>query len=360
MKPTISLVMIVKNEARTLKRCLESAVKYVNEIVIVDTGSTDNTKHIAQEFDAKIIDYVWKNDFADARNFALEHSSGDWNLILDADEYISNDCQEIIFEFITRNKHSIGKVKRIDKFMGTDGVNYEQIYISRIFPAQCRYKGKIHEQIESDLPRIQLGIEVQHDGYFQQTKSNRNIPILKLAIEENPNDPYYHFHLAKEYRGLEDHHQALIHLKRAYTSMTGLEGYAPNIIVNLLYAMIATSHLEEGLSLIQNHQDFLSNNADFYFVSALYLLELILSNPEEYSGLISSIERYYKKALEIGETGNEGSVLGAGSFAAHHNLGVFYEVIGDLVKAKEQYMEASTYSYEPSVQRLKQLVIQND
>lgn len=356
MKPTISLVMIVKNEASTLKRCLDSAAKYVNEIVIVDTGSTDDTKHIAQEFNAKIIDYVWKNDFADARNFALEHSSGDWNLILDADEYISNDCHEVIQNFINQNQHLIGKVKRTDKFMGTDGVNYEQIYISRIFPAHCRYKGKIHEQIESDLPRIQLEIEIQHDGYFQQTKSDRNIPILKLAIEENPNDPYYHFHIAKEYRGLEDHHEALIHLKKAYTSMTGLEGYAPNIIINLLYAMIATGDLEEGLSLIENHQNLFSNNADFYFVSALYLLELILSNPEEYSGLISSIEQFYKKALEIGETGNEGRVLGTGSFAAHHNLGVFYEVIGDLAKAKQQYLKAAAYSYEPSVQRLKQLV----
>ncbi|MGN9167467.1 glycosyltransferase family 2 protein [Paenibacillus jamilae] len=355
MKPTISLVMIVKNEANTLKRCLDSVVKYVDEIVIVDTGSTDDSKKIAESFHARIIDYTWKNDFAAARNFALEQSTGDWNFVLDADEYVSNDCMESLQNFITYHRNAIGKIKRIDKFAGTDGINYEQIYISRLFPSHCRFTGKIHEQVESDLPRIKLDIEIQHDGYFQQTKSDRNIPILKEVIAQQPDDPYYHFHIAKEYRGLEDHEQALIHLKQAYAQITGQEGYAPSVIVNLLYAMIASGHLEDGIQVIENCEEFLSNHADFYFVSALYLLELILSNPEEYSGLIPFIEQFYQRALEIGETGSEGSVVGTGSFAAHHNLGVFYEVIGDSIKASEQYLKAAGYEYEPSIKRLEKL-----
>lgn len=100
MKPTISLVMIVKNEEAVLKRCLDSAVENVDEIVIVDTGSTDRTKLIAADYKAKIFDYQWNHNFADARNFALEQSTTDWCMVLDADEFIINDCKDIINAFI--------------------------------------------------------------------------------------------------------------------------------------------------------------------------------------------------------------------------------------------------------------------
>ena len=84
----INLVMIVKNEERYLERCLKKAVSLVDDIVIADTGSEDDTKEIARSMGAKVWDYRWNDDFADARNFALEHSDGDWNLVLDADEVL--------------------------------------------------------------------------------------------------------------------------------------------------------------------------------------------------------------------------------------------------------------------------------
>jgi len=354
MKPTISLVMIVKNETAVLKRCLESATRYVDEIIVVDTGSTDSTKQIAAEYQAKIFDYEWKNDFGAARNFALEKSACQWSLVLDADEYISNDCKGAIQTFI-RQGPAIGKLKRVDKFMGKDGVSYEQIYISRLFPSSCRYSGRIHEQVESNLPRVRVNIEVQHDGYFGQLKTDRNIPILKQVIEQNPGDPYYHYQIAKEYRGIEKHEESFLHLKQAYSAITRNETYAPSVIVNFLYAIMASGKLAEGLPVVENEQEYLSDYPDFYFASALYLLELILSDPEQFGELMPYIERFYLRALEIGETDQEGSVIGTGSFAAHHNLGVFYEVTGDIEKAKVQYSSAKKFQYAPSIERLSNL-----
>lgn len=352
MKSTIALVMIVKNEERTLKRCLESAINYVDEVIIVDTGSSDNTKQIASDFGAKIFDYTWQQDFAAARNFALTKSTSEWNLILDADEYISNDCERIIQDFIHLQIKVIGKVKRIDSFKGTDGINYEQSYISRLVPKGCYYSGKIHEQIKSDLPRINVDIEIQHDGYYEHNKSERNIPILQTVIEENPSDPYYYYQIAKEYRGLEDYEQTFQYLKEAYLLAKGTEPYFANIVINFLYAIMASKHLEVGLSVIENEQKNVGHYPDFYFVSALYLLELILSDTEQYGEMLPLIEQFYQNAIEIGESDLEGSVLGTGSFAAHHNLGVFYEVIGDVNKAKHQYERAAEYGYEPSKERL--------
>ncbi|WP_246073100.1 tetratricopeptide repeat-containing glycosyltransferase family 2 protein [Paenibacillus dokdonensis] len=352
MGKTVSLVMIVKNEGSILKRCLESASKLVDEIIIVDTGSTDNTKEIAREFNAEVFDYTWNNDFSEARNYALDRSTSEWNLVLDADEYISNDCKDTIRLFIEQNQ-AIGRVKRIDKFQGQDGINYEQIYISRLFPASYRYSGKIHEQIKSDLPRLIVDVEVQHDGYFQQSKNERNIPILQSVLREHPLDPYYHHQIAKEYRGLEDHEKAYDHLKIAYDNMTGREGYAPSIIVNLLYAIISTGQLSEGITIIEEQFDYLQNYPDFFFVAALYLLELILSAPDQFGELLPLIERYYKRALEIGDNGQEGSVLGTGSFATLHNLGVFYEVTGEFDQACDCYEQAAEMNYKPSIDRLK-------
>ncbi|MNC54077.1 hypothetical protein D3C75_1035380 [compost metagenome] len=152
---------------------------------------------------------------------------------------------------------------------------------------------------------------------------------------------------------MEEHELNFTFLKEAYSKITHREGYAPSLIVNFLYSIIASGHLNEGLPIVEAEQDFLSESADFYFVSALFLLELILSDPDQYSDLVPYIERFYLRALEIGETGQEGSVIGTGSFAAHHNLGVYYEVIGDTVKAKQQYLYAKGFDYAPSIERLK-------
>ncbi|NUU60945.1 glycosyltransferase family 2 protein [Paenibacillus agri] len=350
----LSLVMIVKNGESTLRRCLESAAKYVDEIIIVDTGSTDNTKLIALDYQSRVFDYEWTNDFGAARNYALDKSTCEWSLVLDADEYISNDCREAL----TNHLHSvpaIGKVKLIDKFMGKDGINHEQTYISRLFPTNCRYTGRIHEQIVSDLPRHKVDIEIQHDGYFQKEKSSRNVPILIDEILDHPEDPYFHYQIAKEYRGMGNHEEAYSHLSTAYSKITRREGYAPSIIINLMYSIISTGHLEEGLHIIESEQKFMWNSSDFYFVSALFLLELINSNLEIYGELLPLIEDYYLRALEIGDNEQEGSVIGTGSFAAHHNLGVYYEVTGSINKAQEQYRKAAFYNYEPSLERLKEL-----
>ena len=84
----INLVMIMKNEARSLRRCLKAVKPLVDRMIIVDTGSGDASVAIAKEMGAEVFFFSWINDFSAARNFALEHSDGDWNLVLDADEYV--------------------------------------------------------------------------------------------------------------------------------------------------------------------------------------------------------------------------------------------------------------------------------
>ncbi|MEF2968102.1 glycosyltransferase family 2 protein [Paenibacillus sp. M1] len=353
--PTLSLVMIAKNESATLARCLDSVVPLVDEIILVDTGSTDNTKEIALSYQARVFDFEWNQNFAEARNYALERSTSDWNLVLDADEYISNDCGQAIRQFMDGGQ-AIGRVKRIDKYQDKNGVAYAQCFISRLFPRGLYYKGRIHEQVQSDLPRVKLSVEVQHDGYYQKVKSGRNIPILQLEIQDHPNDPYYHYQIAKEYKGIDDHNAAYLHLQEAYKRITRQEMYAPYVIVNLLYEILATGHLEEGLQLIEREKEFLWEFSDFHFASGVFYLDLIMSNTAKYINYLPQIEQSYLRCLEIGETDQYDSVIGTGSFAALHNLGVFYEVTGNKEKASTCYKEAAILNYEPSMTRLNLLM----
>src|ERR1700677_2356118 len=109
-RPKLSLAMIVKNEARCLARCLRSVKQVVDEIVIVDTGSKDDTVKIATEFGGKISQFDWINDFSAARNFALDQTGGDWILVLDADEFASDALGKEIREFIL-SEPAIGRLK---------------------------------------------------------------------------------------------------------------------------------------------------------------------------------------------------------------------------------------------------------
>jgi glycosyltransferase involved in cell wall biosynthesis len=141
---TLALVMIVKNEEKNIKRCLDSIKDLVNEIIIVDTGSTDNTKSIAINYGAKVFNYKWHNDFSDARNFSIQQSTSDWNLVLDADEYILSNHQ-LIRDFIERNNNIIGRIYITSRSFDNGQENEEICFVTRLFPnKEIFFNGKVH------------------------------------------------------------------------------------------------------------------------------------------------------------------------------------------------------------------------
>lgn len=354
MRPSLALVMIVKNEEAVIGRCLNSVAPFVDEIIIVDTGSTDETLNILKNYKTKVYHLNWGNDFSTARNFALDHSSCEWNLVLDADEYIT-DWDPIAIQLLMKNNSKIGKIEILNEFLAEDGLNYERVWISRIFPSKCRYEGRIHEQVFSDFPRSNVPIRVMHDGYKEKEKFNRNLPILLEIIQTDPFNPYYHYQISKEYKGLKEFNKALDHLQTAYENINEDASYAPNLIVDYLYAMIETGSLEAGVSVIEQSQDRLSFYSDFHFVCGLFLLELVMNNTAKYGHLVSQIPKCYLRAIEIGENSMKESILGTGSFAAQHNLGVFFEVTGEQELAKKYYLKAAEHNYEPSLKRLREI-----
>lgn len=347
----LSLVMIAKNEEKHIARCLKSAIDIVDEIILVDTGSTDRTKEIALSYGAKVYDFKWINDFSAARNFSIEKSSGDWNLILDADEYIINDCKQAIRGFINNN-NAIGVIKRIDSFIKDGELQYSKTFISRLAPKSVFYKGKIHEQLDSDLPRIKVNVEVRHDGYLETDKSERNLAILMDEIKENPNDPYTLFQIANTLFVSGKYADADCYFEKFYKYAPNNAYYRYTGVVSYLYNLVALKKFDKGLEIINSEKDKLYDLPDFHFVCGVFYLDLVLSDVKKYINYVPLIEQEYLKCLEIGDTDKYDSVEGTGSYSAAYNLGAFYEVTGNKEKAKHYYSMAAQCGYEPAKKRL--------
>jgi glycosyltransferase involved in cell wall biosynthesis len=192
--PLISLCMIVKNESNNLPRCLASAKPYVDEIIVIDTGSVDETLKIAAEYGAKLSYFEWCDDFAAARNYAISQASGDWILMLDADEELLinsqnflnklNNSSEIIAYTLTYrevyDQQEKTPITRISLFRNLP----ELRYVSR-FHEQLKYQ---NQQIDSNQVSHTEALIILHYGHskelVQQKNISRNIPILERMQQE--------------------------------------------------------------------------------------------------------------------------------------------------------------------------------
>jgi glycosyltransferase involved in cell wall biosynthesis len=354
VKPKLSLAMIVKNEARCLARCLNSVRSIMDEIVIVDTGSTDGTMEIAKGFEAKISHFDWVNDFSAARNNALDRTEGDWILVLDADECASEALGREIREFI-QNKPVIGRLKIVSDFRRNGNTLRSQSFVSRLFPRGARFQGRIHEQIVSPLSRENLRGELWHDGYLETQKSDRNIKLLLAELEREPDSVYLLYQLAVEYTSLERPRDAFGCLQKAFARMKNTDTFAPNIIVDLLYAAMALKEFDAGIEAIGKSEKFLEGFPDFYLVRGLFYMNLIRSNAAKYAKELPKIEQSFERCLALGETDKYKSVHGSGTFLANYNLGVFYHAFGNANGARKCFEASAAGGYEPAAAMLKNL-----
>lgn len=349
----LSLAMIVKNEARCLARCLSSVQPIVQEIVIVDTGSTDDTRRIAVEFNAVLYDFAWVDDFSAARNFALEKAAGNWILVLDADEYASEALLRSISLFLQGNK-AVGRLRIVSEFRRKNRLFRSQGYVSRLFPKGARFEGAIHEQLVSNLPKMNLRGELWHDGYLETAKSDRNIRLLLKELEKQPESAHLLFQLALEYSSLEQTRQAFECLQKAHALMRADDAFAPNVIVDYLYAINELGQFELGLKVIGQARG-LEDFPDYHFVCGVFYMNLVRSNTAKYVSYLPLIEQSYKKCLALGETDKYKSVSGTGSFLAFYNLGTLYHVFGDSAGAADCFQKAARLGHEPAVEMLGQL-----
>ena len=216
MLPLLSVIMIVKNEEQELSHCLECVKGLADEILIVDTGSTDNTVAIARACGAKVISDPWQDDFSRARNRSIEEASGQWLLWLDADDRLA-DIEH-------------GKIRRLlhgdpaaylfiieNLYEGRKAQEFRQV---RLFPKRkdIRFQGKIHESLtptvaQSGLPVKTCEIRITHTGYSdaekRREKVRRNLTLLTEEYHRFPHDPAVIMELGHTHFQLKDYASAL-------------------------------------------------------------------------------------------------------------------------------------------------------
>ncbi len=353
---TIGLVMIVKNESRSLRKCLARVKKLVDDIYITDTGSSDNTVKIAEEFGAHVSYFEWKNDFAAARNYALEQSPCDWNLVLDADEYLVSGKRRDMEKFIKAGGR-VGAIRRYDSYREENGeISQSCVYVTRLIPKGVFYEGKIHEQVISSFPIAPLPLVFDHDGYLQGGKAERNLEILLEELEETPEDPYVLYQASRTLWLMKEYERADKYFEQFYRLVPEQgTGYRVDGVISYIYNLLEVKKYDEGFRLIEAEKERLGKYADYHFVCGTFYTQAIFSDVQRYAGYLPEIEKSYRRCLEIGEVPEHEGVKGCGSFKAAYNLGVWFEVNGKNQEALRYYRMAKNQGYQPAGERIKVL-----
>ncbi|RTR36369.1 glycosyltransferase family 2 protein [Robertmurraya yapensis] len=354
-KKTISLCMIVKDEEVFLGRCLDSVKNQVDEIIIVDTGSTDASVNIAKEYGAKIYTHKWNHDFAEARNFSIEQASSEYILILDADEFL--DISFNIQESLNTNKDYY--VLTIKNHMSNGYISYHQAI--RLFRKTdgLHYYGKIHEHLNieqfNNLSHEFSDIVIEHDGYKQEiykekNKENRNLKILLKEVNESPTG-YNLFNLGVQYKVSGNFENAINMFKKSYF-LSKDKVYLPYLLYLMGDCLLSTQKYEEGINLMKDAIQLYPTYTGYHFV---------LGNLYGESGYLLDSEFSYKKALELGEVKGFQTIDGVGSYLSNIKLSEVLQKQGKLVDALNYAFNAiqQKKDFAPAISQYINVLIQS-
>ena len=335
----ISVCIIAKDEADYLRECLSRISKYQFEIVVVDTGSSDNTIEIAREYTNKVYEYKWCNDFSAARNYCISKASNELILSIDCDEHLIDidisEFEATIDRFDVNS--NIGVISLESPYISNGNEMINHTILARFFSkSSFHFEGKIHEQIMpitkgSVITEVKLPIRFFHEGYRNEEiiekKNERNIGLLEKELESQGGDPYIYYQLGQSYFTLNNYEKAVEYFELAlrFDVDTSLE-YVKVLVESYGYSLINLKRISKALEFEGIYEEF-SNSADF-----VYLMGLIYMNNAEFDRAVEE----FLKATSF----SDARVEGVNSYLAYHNIGVIYECTGNIEKAKEYYDRA--------------------
>jgi tetratricopeptide (TPR) repeat protein len=366
-QPFISFCAIVKNEAENLPRCLASVQPYVDELIVVDTGSTDETTAIAQQYNAKVSHFEWCDDFAAARNHALSLVSGDWILTLDADEELVVRTQQFRERLVQPHEPLAYAINRNDLYEVDQIAGGLHLRLYRNLPG-LHYVGRYHEQLQwvggqsLSIERLE-DIEILHYGNSDENILSKNltrdIPILEKMRSEEGLDLWRLDCLARKYLKVHQLEQAQHCYEEALDRLAPhlQEGQPPEPFfwVPTLLEALGSQALEtedfETLQLIcQRGLEWCPNHPPLNFLAGDFLL--LLGFPE---GAIS----YFQYCLQMGQDkmyyrGDPVPMSFVQAFPAY-GLGCAYLALNQPSNASQAFQMALTF--DPNYQAAREKII---
>jgi tetratricopeptide (TPR) repeat protein len=288
----LSVCLIVKNEEAFLGQCLKSVKDIATQIVVVDTGSTDRTIEIAKDHGAEVYSFAWCDDFSVARNAALEHVTGDWVLMLDADEELSPAACAALRQHIAQREVMAWRLPLVDVGHEAEGASY----VPRLFrnAPGLFFVGRIHEQVFSSVEarRAEWGLEnrigeatILHHGYTaavarDRNKLERNLRLLERAVEEQPEDPNLLMNLGQELSRAGREPESLVRYWQAFECLSSKPAaeIPPELRQTLLSQfctrLTAAKQFRDIVSILTSPAGKLGMTASLHFALGLAHLEL--------------------------------------------------------------------------------------
>lgn len=279
----LSIVMMIKNESKHLEKCLRSIrpiqAQIKTEIIIVDTGSEDNSVEIAKKYTDKVYLHQWNNDFGAMRNISISYAEGEWIFVLDGDEVIESPEEFInFFKSKDSDKYNTGVI-RIKSFSVENETKSTTALIPRLFrqDKDFKYLGAIHEQPNMKGPKYYFGTDILHYGYIStdpalmEKKYIRNTQILKSGLEKEPRNEYLWFQLSQSYSLYKNYEEALETALTAY-EIAKDKGVLPKSIYiynHLARMYFANKKYQETESICKEGIAFEDGYIDLYFFLAM-------------------------------------------------------------------------------------------
>ena len=265
----ISACWIVRNEAEKLRLSINSVKEYVDELIVVDTGSTDDTLEAARKLGAKVFEQAWADDFSAPRNLALEQAHGDWIIFLDSDEFIPGEIgvnlRPAIKIAIQQKKQAL-LINLINIDVDKKNEILDSTYLCRIFKKLdgIHYVGRIHEELQTadgqSLSKTLMVpsdvLKIYHTGYssaINRDKAARNLKMLLRELEETDHPERIYGYLAQCYNGLDDFDNAEKYARLAIEKSPRDSTFAssPHRILIKILSKADTARLDDRLAVAE-------------------------------------------------------------------------------------------------------------
>lgn len=351
----ISVCIIAKNEESRIEKCLASIKPYGFEIVVVDTGSTDHTKEIAEKYADQVLDFVWCDDFSAARNYSLQAASNNWIFMLDCDEWIKKIDVEELNYFRKHLSDKVGSITR-ENLVTRDGIltlnNTD--YTERFFNKKLyHYTGIIHEQLtpifEKSMEACLLQTVIEHSGYDMTPeqriqKNKRNRDLLLRQLETDKDNPYLYYQLGKTCEIVEDFEGACTYYDKGLSFDLDPElAYVQAMVVSYGNALLRTNREKDALGFEGIYEEF-KVLADFVY---------LMGNIYKANGMYEQAIEQYRYAVGIPLC----KLNGANSFLPIFQTAEIMVMSGEFATARALYEQCG--DFPPAKERLAFLTSQN-
>lgn len=364
MKKILSACLIVKNEENVIERCLKSIINIVDEIVVVDTGSTDRTIELVKKYTNDIYYYNWDANFSNARNYAAEQAKSEWILVLDADEFVDRENLISIKRQLSNIKVESLLVKILN-FIGDGGHQILKHEAQRIYKRneKVKFTRSIHEQLVKNNNEIltcqEIDLIIYHSGYLnrivnEKNKHQRNKPLLRKELNSK-NTAFDYFNMGNEEYSINNYEESLRNYQKAYANSSGeLYAWSEICVLQIINCLMNLGRQRDALDVINDAEKIWYDSIDLVCLKAENLYNIYRYNDAlEVLNKAHRNKNHYKEGILD---------VRLKDFYLNYLLGKIYDMQGEFKKSIVHYHQAlqANNVHKPTLVNLIKLLVDNN